>query len=436
MGNNEDRLLGSPQFADLVRRAWLEPVRRADLRSSDVPTGFSEDEVWDALTVIRYAQAYRSPEGLRTAEGITENWHTVPESLQRTLLELGRKTQVGSPLDALARERSGRSFITQQYVEEMLCNLSFDGFASEYEDARSVLMGERPAASSAEVIACNYHGIMHNLEDYSDAPFDQSLLESLYVRLTDGVDLKEEGQQLYDGGLVPRSPLEEHYACAATPETVDEVSLHMPINVAAGLACDPPRHPIMASMLVNCQFWRAPIFPSCNNLMGCIASRLYLVQQGYPVFRFVPKIRILDKWKHGSYGDNVPCTYEESLACAEDSMDWTLYYDTVMKLMLREVRAMERSLALRAATDQEAIEGIARVPYLTHRQQEVLRQAVLRPEHVFRIAEHQKQYGIAYSTARADMEKLVDLGLLSRVIDGQAYTYQATGNLRTVLAQS
>ena len=433
MGNNKDRLLGSPQFADLVRRAWLEPVRRADLRASDVPAGFSEDEIWDALTAIRYAQAYRSPKGLRSAEGITENWHTVPESLQRSLLELGRKTQTGSPLDVLARERSGRSFITQQYVEEMLCNLSFDGFASEYEDVRSVLMGERPTASSAEAIACNYHDIMQCLEDYADSPFDQDLLESLYARLLDGVKLKEEGRQLYDGGLVPRSPLEEHYASGATPETVDKVSLEMPINVAAGLACDPPRHPIMASMLINCQFWRAPIFPSCNNLMGCIASRLYLVQQGYPVFRYVPKIRILDKWKHGVYGDSVPCAYEEALACAEDSMDWTLYYDTVMKLMLREVNAMERSLVLRAATDEEAIEGIARVPYLTHRQQEVLRQAVLRPEHAFRIADHQKRYGVAYSTARSDFEKLVELGFLSRNIEGQAYTYQAVHNLRAVL---
>lgn len=433
MGDMTNSLVASSWFVDLVRRAWLEPVRRTDLQDANIPDDFDEDEVWDALTAIRYAQAYRSPKGLHTVDGISDNWHTVPESLQRTLHELGRKTQVGSPLDTLARERSGRSFITQQYIEEMLCNLSFDGFDIEYEDARSVLLGERPVACAAEAIACNYHDIMQSLETYSDTPFNQGLLEDLYGRLLDGADTGNEEQRFYEGGLVPRSPLEEHYASGASPEIIDSVSLQMPIDVAAGLACDPPRHPIMASMLVNCQFWRAPIFPSCNNLMGCIASRLYLVQQGYPVFRYVPKIRILDKWKQGSYRQEVPCSYEEALACAEDSMDWTLYYDTVMKLMLREVHAMERSLVLRAATDREAIEGIARVPYLTHRQQEVLRQAVLRPEHVFRIAEHQKHYGVAYSTARSDFEKLVELGFLSRNIEGQAYTYQAVHNLRAVL---
>lgn len=51
------------------------------------------------------------------------------------------------------------------------------------------------------------------------------------------------------------------------------------------------------------------IYPSCNNLMGCIASRLYLLQKGFPVFRYVPKIRIMEKWKQGMYADEVECSF-------------------------------------------------------------------------------------------------------------------------------
>lgn len=117
-------------------------------------------------------------------------------------------------------------------------------------------------------------------------------------------------------------------------------------------------------------------------------------------------------------------------------MDWTLYYDTVMRLMLHEVRAMERSLSNRKAYDDRAIEGIKRVPYLSHRQQDILKQAVLVPETEFTISAQKKNFGIAYSTARADLEKLAETGLLDRVINGSAYAYRAVSDLKRRLAEA
>lgn len=183
-------------------------------------------------------------------------------------------------------------------------------------------------------------------------------------------------------------------------------------------------------MLVNCQFWQVPLFPSCNNLMGCMASRFYLTREGYSVFCYVPKIRILEKWKHGRYDGVAEFTYGEALEYVHRDVDWTACYDTVMGLMLYEVEVMERSLLQRATFDEEILEQAERVPYLSHRQREVLRQAILVPRAEFTIAEQKRRYGVVYSTVRADLEGLVERGLLDRAQRGHAFVYRAASGLR------
>lgn len=433
--NSSDNLLSSPEFLDLVRRSWMAPVRREDLACLPMPDGFGENEVWESLVRLRRAHAYLSPHNMRTASGFVGDWHNAPESLRRTLFELDRKTRRGSSLDELARARDSRAFVTQQYVEETVCNLRFDGYDVEYEDARAVLLGERPPMTDGERIAINYHGLMHELPALaSRGAFDTETLEGFYTKLQEGVqapgslaDCCEPERRL------PRSPLEEHYVEVVASDQIDHASLQMPVDVANGRGSDPKRHPIMASMLVNCQFWRAPLFPSCNNMMGCIASRYYLVREGYPVFRFVPKIRILEKWKHGLYGDVAMFTYEDALGQVARDKDWTVYYDAVMGLMLHEVTVMERSLLQRASLDEEALVMVERIPYLAHRQREVLQRAVLVPGVEFTIAEQKNRYGVVYSTARSDLEELVERGFLDRIQRGQAFVYKAASSLRSNL---
>ncbi|NPD30378.1 hypothetical protein HLV37_00540 [Eggerthellaceae bacterium zg-1084] len=431
MGLGDSPIL-SPAFLALLRRAWKEPLHPRDLSEADLPEGCGAQEVWEALVALRHAQAFRSSRGACAASPVASDWHTVTERLSRTLADIDRLTRRGSRLDELAQARDSRAFITQQYVEEAVCNLRFDGYAVGYEDVRAVLRGERPPVTDGERIAVNFHSLMRELPSLADRlPLDQAALEGFYAQLLAGVeDRTSRAHGRGPEGLVPRSPLEEHYAESFAPEQVSRASLQTPIDVAHGGGSDPRRHPIMESMLVNCQFWRAPLFPLCNNLMGCVASRYYLVRKGYPVFRYVPKIMILEKWKHGGYQGVAAFSYEETLERVESDRDWTFYYDTVMGLMLREVRAMERALLQRAALDDVELDLAEHVPYLSYRQREVLRRAILAQGAEFTIAAQRERYGVVYSTARADLEDLVDRGFLDRARKGRAFVYRAAAGLR------
>lgn len=429
-------LLGSPEFSAVVRRAWEGPLLRQEFDTMPLPEGVDPDDVWQALKAIRRAQGFYSPEALRTIHGAKNNWYTIPESLHTSLRNIAALTRKGSELDRIAQERKGRRFITQTYVEEILTSLTYDGYSTNYEILRSVLLEERKPQKAAEIIAANFHHIMQNLEDFSARPFTTQILQDLYGELISGVDSKDMliGQPLAARGT-PRSPLESHYIAVNTEDETTTDLASVAIIAQQKESMTPSLDPIMVSMLVNCQFWRTLVVPGCNNLMGCVASRLYLCQQGFPVLRYMPKMLILEKWRRGYYDNYAEATYTQVMERVDDDMDWTLYYDTFMKLLLHEIEATQEALTQRKTADDRAISGIRMIPYLSHRQQDILRQAVLSPDYVFTISAHQKRYRTAYSTARADLEKLADAGYLLRRMKGAAYTYVAAPDLQRLLTR-
>lgn len=429
-------LVDSPEFSAVIRRAWERPLLRKDFDCMPLPVGVDREEAWLALKAIRRAQAFYSPAALKTVHGSSNNWYTIPESMHASLRAIANLTQKGSELDLIAQERKGRRFITQAYVEEILASLAYDGYDTTYEHLRAVLLEERKPEDTAEIIAVNYHHIMQSLDEYSGKPFSAGVLQELYDALMCGVpeDIASEGQSLAARGT-PHSPLESHYVVVNSEDEAPTDLSSVVVIVQQKAEMTPDFDPIMASMLVNCQFWRTLVVPCCNNLMGCVASRLFLCQQGFPVFRYMPKVLILDKWRRGYYDGFVEATYQQVMERAEDDMDWTLYYDIFMKLMLKEIEATKRALTQRKVADDRAIEEIGTIPYLSHRQQDILRQAVLSPDKVFTISAHRKRYGTAYSTARADLEKLADAGYLLRRMKGSAFAYVAAPDLRTLLVE-
>ncbi len=414
----------------LMRMAWKHPVCRDHLEDMVDLGGLDPQSVWEELIARRRSIAYFNPFANAVFKEESRSWHTVPESLQLTLRNIAELTRSGSALDVLASEREGKRFITQQYLEEMIANLRFDGYHAEYENIRAVLLEERPPISTSETLALNFHRIMMGFSRLEDRSFDEDLLRDFYERLTrvdplnDPIDTTPE--------FKPSSPLGLDFEKQGIEE-IRKRALGSAIKTANWQEIEETRHPIMVSMLVNCQFWHVPIFEGCNNLMGCLASRFFLYREGYPVFRFIPKIRILEKWKLGLYSEEAETTFIDALETAYRDLDWTVYYDTFMKLMLEEARTLDHALSIRSNIDEQAIEGIRRVPYLNYRQTEVVKEAVLVPEREFLIAEHQRRYEVVYSTARADLEHLANIGLFTRRIKGAAYSYRAEADLKSIL---
>lgn len=418
--NRTDGLIYTQEFGMLLGRAQEAPIIRRELTEEYIPAGYTADEIWDALTVIRRSQAVVSPDVKHDNSANILGWYTVPDSLSHSLRQIALHTQRGSTLDVLADEQSGRRFVTHQYVQEMVTNLRLDGFPANYELAREALLEELPPAGDAQRLAWNYHRIMGDMADYAAIPYDSTLLRELYDRLVDSVQAVPSADRRH-------SPLEPFYVL---DNNDDSQKLSAVADIANGLTTNPMEHPIMVSMLVNCQFWHYRMFDRCNNLMGCIASRLFLFRKGFPVFRYVPKIHLLWAWKTGQEYSPRGYSFDEARAYdGRNCVDWTAYYDTIMQLMLNNILDMESALGARKAVNDQALACIARLPGINRRQAEVLRRAVLNPAMEFRISWHQNEFDVVYSTARSDLEHLEKLGLFVRGISGSTYVYRPAPSL-------
>lgn len=416
-------LLETEEFQFLLCESSRRPLIRREMNEMPLPHGFSQETTWKTLTSIRRNTAFYSPNVECNNQGVHKNWHTVPASLQHTLFQLSTLSQQGSTLDKIIEERRGSRFITQQYIEEVLTNLAYDGFDPDYESIRAAILGDRASETVPEKIAVNYHRIMQDLESYKHRSFDRSLLNDFYAQLIDGItgeELSSVSSQL----ILPR---------IETASSRD-VALEAVLAIGNDLLTEPTQNPIMVSMLINCKFWRHNLFEHCNNLLSGIASRFYLLQKGYPVFRYIPKSKILYEWK--KLGTTLPgarYSYEESQSLEGFDTDWTAYYDTMMKLMLLALEKMQKTLSGLKSSDDLLISGIDELHDLNYRQQMILQQSVLTPEIEFRISTHGKRYGIVYSTARADLEYLADTGFFLRMTIGPANVYKAVPHLQFFL---
>jgi Fic family protein len=88
-----------------------------------------------------------------------------------------------------------------------------------------------------------------------------------------------------------------------------------------------------------------------------------------------------------------------------------------------ELDATEAAIRRALAGDQTMTRALAADRRVNHRQRGVLSAALSEPESVFRIDTHQRLYRVAYSTARADLLGLVDLGFLAQERRGQAFVF-------------
>jgi Fic family protein len=73
--------------------------------------------------------------------------------------------------------------------------------------------------------------------------------------------------------------------------------------------------------------------------------------------------------------------------------------------------------------------------HFNHRQRELLAQALRRPNAEFTLRKHRMDYQTAYSTARADLLELAEMGYLEKQSRGQAFIFTPTPDLRERLAR-
>ncbi|MGC8635002.1 MAG: Fic family protein [Candidatus Limnocylindrales bacterium] len=411
-------LVTDRRFAAIRRRAEHYPLTWDEFVLLPQPPGAAPAQVWDLLTALRRQTAVELPEYAVDTLG-RRGWYSLTRSMRADLADIDRRCNRDSSLAESLRSNAATHFVVASHVNAALTAIGEDGVYLDHKRTNEVLLGERRPRTSEEQLLLNTHRVMWELEELADQRCTPQLIRSIHARVAENAPQRLPTPPGLDMGGWERIPLD-------ADATLEYVS-----RFVNGEGVDPDDHPITYALGLLISFMSGRPLPSWNGLMSVLLTRLLFLRSRLPVVAMIPIARVYRAWQSGVIVPPVvPVALHDSLIPVGDEFDFTLYVATVIHLVRMELDATEAAIRRALASDQILTRAMAADRRVNHRQRGVLSAALSEPETVFRIDTHQRLYRVAYSTARADLLGLVDLGFLSQERRGSAFVFAPVAGFR------
>ena len=270
--------------------------------------------------------------------------------------------------------------------------------------------GRRPRDRSEQMILNNYLAMdaIRRLRDKSLT--DDAVMDLHTMITTDTLDDPD------DAGRVQR-PADQR---VLVWDTRDQTVLHSPppAEDLAGRMREMVRfanrgpadgsflHPVLHAIVLH--FWIAYDHPFADG-NGRTARALFywaMLHHKYWMFEFASISNVLTK---------APGQYARSFLHTEtDDNDLTYFFEHQLGVILRAIADVESYITRKTEQVRQVEETLKRSTNLNHRQLALLAHAIRHPNAEYTIRSHMTSHTVAYATARADLFRLADLGLLER----------------------
>ncbi|HIY83480.1 hypothetical protein [Rubneribacter sp.] len=381
-----------------------------DLDGYELPEGYTKEEIWLILTAIRKQAAIFVPDDpYRSADC----WFVTTSVLSFDSKMLEMQCMAGFPLDEALASLKGSPFVTR-FIERTLARaLETEGICVPDERIHEIFLGS-PACNDIERVVGNYFEVSSDADSLARYEVSHGLIETLYYRLTEGVD----------ADAIPRRPdvcpLDERISPPTSAAAIDAV-------------CRRSRQddeefrfgPVLRIVNASWFFWNFDVFPCLNSLVGVLLRNVMAIKWGYPVLSWLPvgyyPFGELNTPRMKAVFDNWSIDYGFGF-------DFTSYFTTYIKLYLEELDRLKASVEqLRRLND---LIGRTFGADLNDRQKSILSALCREPDALLRIASHQRTFKVAYATARNDFLELERKGYLVKGRQGKAFVFQACSELR------
>lgn len=381
------------------------------LRHLAVPAGLlSHEEWWLRLKLSRVGLQRELP--LRDAGG-RPFVYLLPDQAQQALHRIDSQSRgwIGAAAEGTTNPDTRNRFIVNSLIEEAITSSQLEGASTTRAVAAEMIRaGRRPRDRSEQMILNNYQA-MAAVRRLKDEPLTERAVLDLHATVT--VDTLDDPA---DAGRLQR-PADQR---VEVWDNLGQALLHSP-----PAAAELPRrlqemvrfanhgpddgsflHPVVQAIVLH--FWLAYDHPFADG-NGRTARALFywtMLHHNYWLFEFASISRVLAA---------APAQYARPFLHTEtDDNDLTYFIVHQLQVILRAIEHVESYIAAKIEQVREVEETLKRSTDLNHRQLTLLAHAIRRPGAEYTIRSHQTSHAVAYATARADLLRLADLGLLER----------------------
>ena len=191
------------------------------------------------------------------------------------------------------------------------------------------------------------------------------------------------------------------------------------------------QHPVVKAVILHFLLAYDHPFEDGNGRTARALFYWMMLRQGYWTMEFISISRILQQ---------APAKYARAYLHTEtDDNDVTYFIIHQLEVIVKAISNLLKYLE-RKTKELKSVEALIQnsrtlQPLLNHRQITVINRALKRPEAIFYIESHRGSHNVTYDTARTDLLKLVELGLLVKSKIGKAFAFSAADELERKLAE-
>lgn len=429
----EDFLSSATTLAEAIARGhrltYYKYLHWSDLRErkDQVPAGITLAEWWAAHRFVRAESARELP--LQDNEGSPFNYNVPPE-LEEALHLFDRAS-----LPRLAKLADTAHMATvhaswpEVFAEEAISSSRLEGASTTTERAIEMIRtGRAPLDQSERMIYDNFSALKWVDQNFRRAPTPE-----LVMQLHSAI-VRESGQQ-GTGGRFRRADGDEGEIgvydnstneCIHRPPHASELPERLAklCAFAAGSHTDTFLHPVIRAFVAHFMVGFDHPFVDGNGRTARALFYWVMLRSDYTFVRSLSISEVLQQ---------APVQYVRSYLLSENDGGDLTYFLLYQAKVLR--RAIEEELE-KQLPDQSAPVEAAQANLtlgLPTRQRSVMQRALAESEMRMTVAEHQETHQITRKTAQADLDNLVQLGLLHRYKEGKAFVYTPPSSFTAAL---
>ena len=399
-----------------------------NLRHREPPEGFTHEEWWLGIQMARLSAREELP--FFTKEGYPFSLvHSAPvrRGLHKIDQEFGMS---GSRSDAgdLLHGHERKHLLANSIVEEAIRSSQLEGASTTRAVAKEMIrVGRRPRTVGERMIFNNYRA-MERIGDMAQRDLSKADIFEIHRIVMDGtLRAPEKAGQFRRGSDEIVVTLVNSEQTAHVPPPAGELPSRLDrlLAFANGEIPEDWIHPVIRAVVLHFMVGYDHPFVNGN---GRVARSLFywsMVRQGYTLARYLTVSGILRQ---------APAQYARAYLYTEtDGGDLTYFVDYHIRVINRSIDALS-AYAQKKVADISAIENQLRdSPELNHRQIQLLGHALRNPGFRYTAKSHATSHGVTVNTARADLFKLANAGLLAPTTRGRRHEFIAIRGLESVL---
>lgn len=402
------------------------------LRHLDSPTGLTHKEWWLLIKLARVSAARRfalaEPEGGPFSYGVPD---VVARRLHYVDQHCGGEVAMAEVVttDAEARQH----YLINSLMDEAIRSSQLEGATTSRQVAKEMLQtGRTPEDRSERMILNNYRALHFMRDSIGDRLTPESVLELQRI-LTEGTLEHPDA-----AGRLQR-PDEERVAVVEreTGRVIHRPppAEQLPARLRSlcdfaneGETAEQFMHPIVRAILLH--FWLGYDHPfeDGNGRTARALFYWYMKTRGYWLVEYLSISNILQ---------DAPTKYTRAFLQSEtDEGDATYFVAFQLEVIERAVKELHAYLRRKVKEVRDVERLLRGSEHFNHRQLALLGDALRAPDASYSLNAHAASYGVTHETARTDLLRLADRGLLERRRQGRGFVFTPAPDLAQRLKQA